>query len=385
MSESKLPDVGTSIFTIMSTHANKHGAINLAQGFPNFDIDPELIDLVFQYMKKGHNQYAPMQGVRSLRQSIASKVDHFYGISVDVDDEITVTAGATQALFTAISAFCRKGDEVIIFEPAYDSYAPGIRLNGAIPVPYTMKAPDFSIDWGEVAKLISPKTRMIIINSPHNPSGTLLSSEDMAQLANLIRGTDIVLLSDEVYEHLTFDGEKHESVLLYPELYERSLVVFSFGKTLHNTGWKMGYAIGPPGLTKELRKVHQFNVFSVNTPIQHAVADYLLKFERFESLAGFFEEKRDLLSAFLDKTEFELIPCKGTYFLIADYSKISSENDLEFAKAMTVQMGVATIPLSPFYTIKPDQRIVRFCFAKTREMLEDAGNKLSVHTANLSI
>jgi methionine aminotransferase len=360
----------------MSAHSNKYGAINLAQGFPNFEIDPELIDLVTHYMKAGYNQYAPMIGVGILRERIASKIEHFYSHKVDPDSEITVTAGATQAMFTGISAFCSFGDEVIIFEPAYDSYVPGIQLNGAKPIPYSMVAPDFKIDWDEVGKLISPKTKMIIINTPHNPSGTVLKEHDMTSLSELVRGTDIIILSDEVYEHLIFDGEEHQSIFLYPELYKRSLVVFSFGKTLHNTGWKMGYAVGPEELSREFRKTHQFNVFSVNTPAQYAVADYIKNAQKFEVLSSFFQKKRDVLKSYLHETDFDLIPCKGTYFLIADYSKISSEEDLDFAKSMSKNMGVATIPLSPFYMEKPDQKIVRFCFAKTEDMLQSAGEKL---------
>ena len=293
MIKSKLPEVGTTIFTVMSALANKHGAINLSQGFPNFPSSSKLNELVFKYMKEGYNQYAPMAGVPALREQLAQKVKNLYGRNIDVDHEITITAGATQALYTAISAFVHPGDEVIILEPAYDSYRPAIAVNGGRAVIYKMLPPDYAVDWEALGQLISPATRMIIINSPHNPTGTTLKKEDIEQLATLTQDTDIIVLSDEVYEHLIYDGQVHESVLRYDDLWQRSLATYSFGKTFHTTGWKIGYCVAPPNLMEEFRKVHQFNVFSVNTPTQYALAEYLRDAEHYLSLSGFFQQKRD--------------------------------------------------------------------------------------------
>ncbi len=373
---SKLPDVGTTIFAIMSKLANEHQAINLSQGFPNYESSPKLKNLVSHFVNKGYNQYAPMPGVQPLRAAIARKIQHCYDIKVDPDTEITITAGATQALFTAITAFVKKGDEVIIIEPAYDSYAPSIELCGGIVVPYGLEAPDFKINPEGFAKLITDKTRMIIINTPHNPTGSILEAEDMKMLEELTKGTDILVLSDEVYEHLIFDGQAHQTALLFPELKKRTLLTYSFGKTFHNTGWKMGYCVAPPMLTKEFRKVHQFNVFSVNHPIQLAIAEFLTDPEEYLQLPDFFQQKRDFFLAKMKDTRFKPVPCRGTYFQLFDYSEISNKKDTEFAKWLTIEKGVASIPISVFYSDRKDEKVIRFCFAKTEGMLAEAAEKL---------
>jgi len=356
----------------MSTLANEHRAINLSQGFPDFSSSPKLIELVHYYMEKGMNQYAPMPGVMRLREQIAEKNRLLYGLNLSPENEITIAAGATQALFTAISAFVQTGDEVIVIEPAFDTYTPTIRLNGAIPVPYQLSAPDYAINWSEFEQLISSKTRMIIINSPHNPTGSILKKEDLEALNLICRNTDIVVLSDEVYEHLIFDGLKHQSVLSYPELYQRSLVCFSFGKTFHNTGWKVGYCIAPPEMTVEFRKVHQFNVFSVNHPVQHALAEFLEDPEEYLSLASFFQQKRDFFLESMEACKLQALPALGTYFQLFDYSSISNEGDQEFCKRLTREYGVAAIPVSVFNTSGKDERIIRFCFAKKEKTLAKA-------------
>ncbi len=373
---SKLPDVGTSIFAVMSGLARETGAINLSQGFPNFDCPKPLKDLVYKHMIAGDNQYAPMPGVPALRQSLAQKYRRLHGCDIDPDTEITITAGATQALFTAITALVDRGQEVIIFEPAYDSYVPSIRLCGATPIPYKMQPPEYKIDWERVESMITPKTKMIIINTPHNPSGQVLLEEDLLALQGIALRHDLIFMFDEVYEHLIFDGIPHFSALRYPELYRKSVVVYSFGKTYHNTGWKMGYTIAPEELTREIRKVHQFNVFSVNTPIQHALADYVNNEAWYSALPGFYQEKRDLFVDILRQTRFEPVDCKGTYFQLASYRTISEEDDLSFAKRITREYGVACIPVSAFYVDKSDFKVVRFCFAKTPDVLEAAGERL---------
>lgn len=375
LAPSKLPHVGTTIFTVMSALATEHNAVNLSQGFPNYDCSLRLMQLVSDYMQKGYNQYAPMAGLPALRERIAEKIHFMYQANVHPDD-ITITAGGTQALFTAITAFVNPGDEVIIIEPAYDSYRPAIELCGGIPVVYELSAPDYRIDWVKFATLISPKTRMIMINTPHNPTATIWTTEDMRALSAIVKDTGVIILSDEVYEHLIFDGHRHESVLRYPELWERSMMVYSFGKTCHVTGWKMGYVVAPETLTREFRKVHQFNVFSVNTPIQYAIAEFLLEREEYLGLPAFFEQKRDY---FLERTadsSFRPLPCKGTYFQLFDYSGYSSENDFEFAKRLISEYGIASIPVSAFYSSKRDDKVIRLCFAKTEETLEMAGKRL---------
>lgn len=370
---SKLPHTGTTIFTVMSALANEHNAINLSQGFPNFPTDPKLNELVHTYMQKGFNQYAPMAGVPALRQILAHKVNSLFGFAADPDQEITVTAGATQGLFTAISAFVHPGDEVILLEPAYDSYRPSIEVFGGVPVIYELKAPSYSVDWQEFEQLITPKTRMIIINTPHNPTGSILRKADLEKLEQLTEGTNILVLSDEVYEHLIYGGETHQSVLRYPKLRERSLAVYSFGKTFHATGWKMGYCVAPAHLMKEFRKVHQFNVFSVNTPMQYALAEYLQDEYTYTYLSGFFEKKRDYFLSTMQGSRLAPLYCDGTYFHLFDYSQISQEADTEFAKRLTTEYGVAAIPVSVFYSDGRDDKIIRLCFAKTEETLEKAG------------
>ncbi len=373
---SKLPRVGTTIFTVMSKLAHECGAINLSQGFPDFPIDEKLSDLVNAAMRAGHNQYAPMPGLPALREAIAAKVERLYRFKYDPDTEITVTAGGTQAIFTALGAVVRPGDEVMIVDPAYDCYAPTVELFGGKPV-HVRLGSDMRFDADAVQRAISPKTRMLMVNTPHNPAGTILRAVDMQRIADMLRGTDIILLSDEVYEHLVFDGEPHASAINHPELRDRAFVIFSFGKVFHTTGWKMGYALAPKELMTEFRKVHQFNVFSANTPIQHALAEYLKEPLNYETVPGFYEDKRDRFLIGLRTSRFEPLACEGSYFQLADYSRISEEADVEFAKRVTREFGVAAIPISPFYKDPPPgQRILRFCFAKQDETLDNAIEKL---------
>lgn len=374
---SRLPGIGESIFSTMTALSNRHDAINLSQGFPNFDCAEELKSLVCKAMRAGHNQYAPMPGLLALREEISNKMELLYGVQVDPIEEVTITAGATQGLFTAIAAFVHPGDEVIIFEPAYDSYKPAIQLQGAKAISYTCSAPDFAVDWEKVRALISDKTRMIIINTPHNPTGRTFKDDDLIALEQLLSGTSILLLSDEVYEHLVFDGVQHKSVWEIPELRQRSLVVYSFGKTFHNTGWKIGYTIGAAYLMREFRKVHQYNVFSVNTPAQYGLAEYLKNSHVYLSLSTFYEEKRNLFREYLSASRFEVFPCEGTYFQTVGYMDISEEDDVIFAQRLVKDIGVAGIPISVFYSDGRNDRVLRFCFAKTDEVLKRAGEKLS--------
>ncbi|MBA3998712.1 MAG: aminotransferase [Candidatus Accumulibacter sp.] len=373
--DSKLPWVGTTIFTVMSKLAADCGAINLSQGFPDFQADPALFAATERAMAGGRNQYPPMAGTPELRGAIADKVEALYGLRYDVDQEITVTAGGTQAIFTAIAAFVRAGDEVIVFEPVYDSYVPAIETVGGRAVHAQLKFPDYKPDWAQVRALISPRTRMIIINTPHNPTGSLLDPSDLEELAALTRGTDIVVLSDEVYEHICFEGE-HQSVCRHPELAARSIVVSSFGKTYHITGWKVGYVLGAQALMSEFRKVHQFNVFTVNTPCQLGIAEYMRDASRHLGLADFYRQKRDFFRKQMQGSRFELLPCRGTYFQLARYSAISDLPDREFAQWMTREVGVAVIPVSVFYRDGHDDRVVRFCFAKQEATLAAAGERL---------
>lgn len=369
---SKLPHVGTTIFTVMSRLANEHQAINLSQGFPDFECSPELVDLVTTHMKKGHNQYAPMQGLPVLREVIAAKFKNLYNVHYDPDTEVTVTSGGTQALYSAISALIREGDEVIVFTPAYDSYEPAITLHRGVTRYVQLSAPDFKINWKQVKKTVNGKTRMIILNSPHNPSGAILSAEDMKELERIVAGTGIIILSDEVYEHLVFDGEQHQSMALYPELASRSIIVASFGKVFHVTGWKMGYAVGPANLMVEFRKAHQYQVFCSNTPLQYALAEYLSKPETYLSLNDFYQQKRDYFISGISGSRFNIIPCKGTYFQLLDYSNISDKEDVDFARQLTSEKKIASIPVSVFYNTQTDQRLLRFCFAKKQETLDKA-------------
>ncbi len=374
--KSKLPHVGTTIFTVMSKLAAECGAINLSQGFPDFPIDEKLSDLVNTAMKAGHNQYATMPGLPALREAIANKVQRLYGFAYDPETEITVTAGGTQAIFTALGAIVHPGDEVIIVDPAYDCYSPTVELFGGKPV-HVRLGSDMKFDADTVKSVITPRTRALMINTPHNPAGTILRDADMRRISDMLKGTDIILLSDEVYEHLVFDGEPHASVINYPELRDRAFVIFSFGKVFHTTGWKMGYALAPQELMTEFRKVHQFNVFSANTPVQHALAEYLKDPLNYENVPAFYEEKRDRFLIGLRASRFEPLACEGSYFQLADYSRISNEPDVEFAKRVTREFGLAAIPISVFYKDPPkDQRVLRFCFAKQGETLDNAIEKL---------
>ena len=373
---SKLPDVKTSIFAIMSKMANEYNAINLSQGFPDFNCSEQLIKLVHHFMKNGNNQYAPMQGTIELRKQISLKVKRDYGREYNPEREITVTAGATQALYTAFSALVNKGDEVIIFEPAYDSYLPAIIANGGIPISIKLDASDFSIPWQEVEKSITKKTKCIVFNSPHNPTGAILNESDILQLERIVKNTNIFLISDEVYEHIIFDNQKHLSFAGYNELTKRSFIISSFGKTFHTTGWKMGYCCAPENLTTEFRKFHQFIVFTVNTPIQLAVAEFLKDVTNIYSLPHFYQAKRDLFSSFIKNSKFILKNCDGTYFQLLDYSRISDKNDLEFSEYLTKEIGVAVIPISPFYNDGSNNKLIRVCFAKRDEVLKEAAEKL---------
>lgn len=373
---SKLPGVETSIFAVMSGLANQHKAINLSQGFPDFPVSEKLIASIHEKMKAGLNQYAPMPGVAAFREQIVAKAYETYGIDYNVENEVTVTAGATQALFTAIAAFIREEDEVIVFEPAYDSYSPAVRLNGGVVKYSQLRLPDYHIDWQEVTRMITHRTKMIIINTPHNPSGSILSNGDMLDLQRITKNTDIIILSDEVYEHIIFDEKKHESVCAYPELAERSLVVGSFGKTFHATGWKMGFVMAPENLMKEFRKAHQFNVFAVNTPIQHALSEYMTDRENYLHLGEFYQQKRDFFTKRLKDSRFKIIPSYGTYFQLLDYSAISEEKEMDFATRLITEFGLASIPVSAFYQKKDDNKILRFCFAKSEETLEKAAEIL---------
>ncbi len=366
---SKLPHTETSIFAVMSALAKRYNAINLSQGFPDFAVSKELIDLVHHYMLKGHNQYAPMPGVPELLEAISAKVQKLYKTKLDPDTNITITAGATQALFTAITAFVQTGDEVIVFEPAYDSYVPAIKLNGGHPKYVSLSAPDFHIDWQKVKDLITSKTKMIIINTPNNPGGFVFSKTDMIQLAEITNQTNIVVLSDEVYEHIIFDGLQHQSALKFDELFQRTIAVYSFGKTFHATGWKTGFVTGPADLMSEFRKVHQFNVFSVNTPIQYALADYLENPENYLNLPEFYQTKRDYFVTNLKGSRFKVLPAHGTYFQLLDYSDISNMPEIEFASWLTKEKGVAAIPVSAFYHDKKNQYLLRFAFPKENETL----------------
>lgn len=376
---SKLPQVGTTIFTVMSSLAAEHKAVNLGQGFPDFGCDPALTGMVSAAMNEGFNQYPPMTGAAPLRTAISDKVFSLYGRRYHADTEITVTAGATQALLTSILCAVHAGDEVIVIEPAFDSYLPAIALAGgvAVCVPMQLGANGYAVDWDRVAAAITPKTRLIMINTPHNPTATVFSAQDMEKLAALLRGTDILVLSDEVYEHMVYDGLPHESVARHPELAERSFVVSSFGKTYHVTGWKVGYVAAPAALTAEFRKVHQFTVFTVNTPMQHGIAAYMAEPRHYRELGGFYQKKRDLFREGLANTRFKLLPTSGSYFQCVDYSAISGAGEAEFATWLTKEIGVAAIPVSAFYREPKDSGIVRFCFAKKEETLRMALKRLA--------
>lgn len=366
---SKLPDASTSIFAVMSKLAHEEKAINLSQGYPDFPTSAELINLVSEAMKNGFNQYAPMPGIYSLREAISEKIASMYGAVYNPETEITVTAGATQAIFTIITAFVKENDEVIIFAPAYDCYQPSIELNGGKVIEIALKSPDFIIDWDVVKSSITDRTKMIIINTPHNPTGTVMSKEDMKTLESLIKDTNVIVLSDEVYEHLIYDGLEHQSIARFPGLAERSFLVASFGKTFHNTGWKMGYCTGPAALMTEFRKVHQYNVFSVNHPVQKALSIYLKNKENYLVLPDFFQKKRDLFLDAIKDSRFSFEPSAGTYFQLLRYDKISDEGDVLLAKRWTKERKLASIPISVFYGSSLDNKALRFCFAKSDETL----------------
>ena len=374
---SKLPEVGTTIFAVIGELANQHRAINLGQGFPDFSAPQELLDRVNHHVQAGHNQYAPLAGIGHLREAIADKIGNLYGRAISPEREVTVTPGATEALYCAITACVTPGDEVIMFDPAYDSYDPAVTLSGGRPIHLPLQLPDFSIDWQRVKDAITSRTRMIILNSPHNPSGATLSAEDLQNLAELVRDTDILLLSDEVYEHLVYDGRVHQSLLRHDELAARAFVVFSFGKTYHVTGWKTGYCIAPPDLTAELRKVHQYVSFVAVTPIQHALADFMRDCpEHYQELPAFYQHKRDLFCRLLQDSRFRFTPTAGTFFQLVDYSEISDRDDMAMAEWLTREKGVAAIPVSVFYKEPPAAHYVRLCFAKEDETLTKAAELL---------
>lgn len=374
--QSKLPDVGTTIFTVMSVLANEHNAINLGQGFPDYPMSAELIALVNRAMQHGYNQYVHMNGLPALREQLAEKINFLYSNTVNGDTEITVTPGGTYAIYTALTTILQPGDEVIVFEPAYDSYIPTIEINGAVPVLIPLVYPDYKIDWELVKQKITPKTKLIMLNTPHNPTGAVLGADDIAQLQSIVKDTGIFILSDEVYEHLIFDGKQHESMLRYPDLYERSFVCFSFGKVYDCTGWKLGYCVAPPALMKEFRKVHQFNCFSCNSPVQFALAEFLQQKENYLQLGGFLQQKRDHLKSLMQQTRFKALPSYGSYFQLYSYSDITDENEKDFAIRLTKEYGVATIPTSVFYKNGEDNKVLRFCFSKNENTLEEAANRL---------
>jgi methionine transaminase len=373
---SKLPDTGVTIFTRMTALANAHGAINLSQGFPDFEISADLIAGVYDHMCSGKNQYAPMQGVPALRERIAEKVFQLHQAAYDPDSEITITSGATEAIFDAITAVVHPGDEVIVFEPAYDSYVPAIQLCGGIPIFVKLHHPDYHINWNEVAGAVNSKTRLIILNSPHNPTGAVLTETDIAALIGIVRNTDVFILSDEVYEHIIFDGRVHESMCRHPELGQRSFVVCSFGKMVHATGWKTGYCLAPRALSQEFQKIHQFVTFASNTPVQHALADYLSIPDVYLGLSAFYQDKRDFFRSLIAGSQFKVLPCLGSYFQLLDYTNLSDEPDEVFANRLTTEFGVAAIPPSVFYQDREDHRVLRFCFAKTSRTLEAAAERL---------
>ena len=375
--DSKLPHVGTTIFTVMSRLAAEHDAINLSQGFPDFDCAPELRALVTKYINAGLNQYPPMAGIPALREAIAGKVESLYGVTYDPEHEITVTPGATYAIFTAVSAMVRPGDEVILFEPAYDSYAPAVEVNGGTPVYVQLTYPDYAIPWEAVQRAITPRTRMIVMNTPNNPTASVFSAEDLRMLEGLLAGTDIVVVSDEVYEHIVFDGHAHQSAARYPGLAERSFIVSSFGKTYHVTGWKTGYVLAPRELMNEFRKVHQFNVFVANGPIQYAFAEYMKDRDAYLGLAAFYQRKRDFFLQGLEGSRFKPLPSRGTFFQNLCYDAISDERDTDLAVRLTREHGIASIPVSVFYREPPQHKVLRFCFAKSEATLEKGAQILS--------
>ncbi|HAM99721.1 MAG TPA: methionine aminotransferase [Marinilabiliales bacterium] len=374
---SKIPNQGKTIFAIMSELAQQHQAIDLSRGFPDFNTHQELMDLYCSFIQKGYNQYAPVDGLMSLRERIAEMTQSLYQAEYLPDSEITITGGATEALFTAITAFVREGDEVLIFEPAYDSYSPAVKLNGGIPAFIEMPRPNYSFDWESLQRAITGNTRMIILNNPHNPTGAVMSAWDVEKLSKIVKGTNILLLSDEVYEHVVFDGASHESLALYPKLKDRTVIVNSFGKTFHVTGWRIGYVLAPKELMNEFRKIHQFLMYTVNTPVQYAFEEFLKTPHPFQQIKEMYQRKRDILVKGLEGTKFKVSPSKGTYFQCVDYAAISDEKDFEFASRLIRENNVASIPTSYFYKAKNDNKVIRFCFAKQDETLYKALEQLS--------
>lgn len=373
---SKLPNVGTTIFTVMSALSVKHDAVNLGQGFPDFEMNENLVALVNEAMRKGHNQYVHMSGLPSLREQLSEKMNDDYQSNVNPETEITVTPGGTYAIYTAFTTILKPGDEVIVFEPAYDSYIPNIEINGAVAITIPLQFPDYRINWEQVAERVNSKTKAIIINSPHNPSGSVLDEHDIASLRNIVNGTNIFIISDEVYEHLIFDDKKHLSILKYPDLFERSFVCFSFGKVYHCTGWKLGYCVAPASLMKEFRKVHQFNCFTCNSPTQFALASFLKEKIQYQSLGKFLQQKRDFFQELMQQTRFTPLPSHGSYFQLYSYEKITDEKEIDFAIKLTEEARVATIPVSAFYKTPVDNKVLRFCFAKKEATLVEAANRL---------
>jgi methionine aminotransferase len=373
---SKLPETGTTIFSVMSALATQYNAVNLGQGFPDYPMSEELVALVSKAMKDGHNQYAPMLGWMPLREAIAHKIFSLYHNQVSAEKEITITPGGTYAIYSALTSILRPGDEVIIMQPNYDSYVPNVQINGAMPILIDLELPGYTVNWAKVNAAINKNTRAIILNSPHNPTGSILGAHDIQELRKAVAGTEIFIISDEVYEHIIFDGAPHQSILRYPDLYERSFVCFSFGKVYHCTGWKVGYCVAPPAFTAEFRKVHQFNAFSTHSPTQVALAEYLRDSSTYNSLSSFFQKKRDHFVDLMSQTKFSLFNSAGSYFICASYEKISDEGDKDFAIRLTKEAGVTTIPVSAFYTSGKDDRVVRFCFCKNDSTLEKAVEKL---------
>lgn len=373
---SKLPGTGTTIFTVMSGLATEYNSVNLGQGFPDFEMSEELISLVSKAMRDGYNQYAPMQGWMPLRVAIAEKISSLYQLQVDPSKEITITPGGTYAIYCALTAILHHGDEVIVMQPCYDSYIPNILINGAKPVLVDLDLPGYSINWEKVAKAVTSKTKAIVLNSPNNPTGSVLTENDIQQLGKIVRDTNIFIISDEVYEHIMFDGAPHQSMLRFPGLYERSFVCFSFGKTYHCTGWKMGYCVAPPELTKEFIRVHQFNAFSTNSTVQVALAEYLKNKDAYLSLSSFYQKKRDFFIDAMKQTKFDLFHSSGSYFICASYTQLSNEGDRDFCIRLTKEIGVTMIPVSAFYQNAKDDRVIRFCFGKKQETLERAAEKL---------
>jgi methionine aminotransferase len=374
--QSKLPSSPVSIFAVMTRLANEHGAINLSQGFPDFNSAPELIETVARYMREGHNQYAPMPGVMTLREALALKIERLYGRRYDPVTEITVTTGATEGLFVALTALVHPGDEVLLFQPAYDSYTPAVQLSGGTPVYVTLRYPDYRIDWDDVRRAVSPRTRVIVINSPHNPTGMIWTEQDVAGLRAVLQATDAVVISDEVYEHIVFDGAVHQSLARFPDIAERAVVISSFGKTYHTTGWKVGYCAAPPQLTTEIQRVHQWVTFAVNGAVQMAYADMVRRDPTAGEVTTFYQGRRDRFLALIADSRFRPLACRGTYFQMLDYSAITDERDADFAVRLTREHGVAAIPVSPFLAGQPPGPVLRFCFAKRDETLERAAERL---------